>query len=84
MPRVSREATDILLSKKKKQKTKKKKPPKPEKLRKRNRQFIERILEHLKRCLIMDMAILITRSHFRCAKLAKIKASNNTNNGKAK
>ena len=66
---------------KKKTKTK---PPKPEKLRKRNRQFIERILEHLKRCLIMDMAILITRSHFRCAKLAKIKASNNTNNGKAK
>lgn len=50
----------------------------------RNRQFIERILEHLKRSLTTDMSTLITRSHFGCTKLAKIKTSNSTHDGKAK
>lgn len=36
----------------------------------------------MKRCLIRDMLILITRSHCRCTKLAKIKPSNNTNDAK--
>lgn len=52
--------------------------------RKTNRQFIERTHEHLKRWLIRDMSIPATRSHFGCTKLAKIKTSNNTNDGKAK
>lgn len=50
----------------------------------KQRQFIERTHEHLKRWLIRDMSILVTRSHFGCTKLAKIKTSNNTNDGKAK